>query len=269
MPRRISVIIPTLSGDAAGTIASLRTQTVTDWELIVVSGVRPAGRARNEGIGRATGDLLVFIDDDARFGDPSVLGRMVDALAPGIGVVGTAKLLPATATPFQQRVAREVPGWVHPVVGTQVDVEPPVDRYGFTAVTTTCCLIERKVLEAVGGFNETLPTGEDTELFYRIRRAGYRFVIPADAWAWHSPPATVRALARKCFWYGVGHCHEAHLHPERRMRARDVWRQSRILHRWAVPPRAGATRPSVSALRAFAMLATGYGYVWAHVTRRG
>lgn len=222
MAPRLSVVVPTLAGDASTTIASLGSQTVTDWELIVVTGVRPAGRARNEGIARSSASLLLFLDDDAKLGDEHVLERMLSALAPGVGVVGSSKLVPPEATRFQRRVGREVPGWTHPVRETVEAADPPLHRYGFTPATTTCCLIPRDVIDDVGAFDERLPTGEDTELFFRIRSRGYRLVIAPCAWTWHAPPATVRALVRKSYWYGVGHAHEALLHPGRRMRLRRI-----------------------------------------------
>jgi O-antigen/teichoic acid export membrane protein len=216
---RASVIVPSLSGAVTALRASLATQTFQDFELIVVVGARPAARARNLGVASASGDILVFVDDDARFGHPEVLGQLVERLEadPGVGVVGPSKILSAAATPRQRRVAAEVPRWVYPVVAADTESNPPLDRYGFSGITTTCCAMRRAAFAAAGGFDEGLLTGEDPELFFRLRQAGYRFVIPARCWVHHDPPAALGDLLRKSYGYGVGHAQEAHKHRGRRM----------------------------------------------------
>src|SRR5581483_8594684 len=114
----IALIIPSLSGDAEALLASVRRQTLAPAEIAVVRGVRPNGRARNQGVAQTTAPLLVFVDDDAVLGDDHVLANLVAPLLedPTIGVTGAAKLLPPNAPAFQRWVAREVPRIEHPVV---------------------------------------------------------------------------------------------------------------------------------------------------------
>ena len=183
------------------------------------SRFRPAGRARNEGVAQAYGELLVFVDDDAFLGHERVLETMVATIDadPTIGVAGPSKLLPADATWLQRRIAAEVPRWVYPVVSEDTESNPPMDSYGFTGITTTCCIVRRSVFDAVGGFDQSLETGEDPEFFFRIRRAGYRFVVPANCWVNHDPPRNLSSLLRKSFRYGAGHAIQARRNPERNM----------------------------------------------------
>lgn len=216
----VSVIIPSWSGNVERACKSLDEQSFRDYTLHVVRRVSPAARARNLGVARTQGELILFIDDDAYFGHERVLETLVAALTDDgtIGVVGPSKLLPPDVTRLQRRIAAEVPRWVYPMVDEDTESNPPLDRYGFTGITTTCCLLRRAVFEEIGGFDEELPTGpEDTEFFYRLRRVGYRFVIPRHCWVCHDPPRRVWALLRKSFHYGVGHAWEARKAPERRM----------------------------------------------------
>ncbi len=218
MPPRISIVIPSLNGDIAQVRASVLRQTVQDWELITVTGVRPAAKARNIGVARSSGELILFLDDDAELGNDHVLERMIGAMdAPDIAVVGTSKILPPTSTWFQRRIAYEVPRWEYPVLPEHVESNPPLDSYGFSAATTTCCLVRRSALDEVGGFDERLRTGEDPELFHRLRAAGYRFMMAAQAWAFHAPPSELGPFLSKCFNYGAGHAQEARLDPSRGM----------------------------------------------------
>jgi cellulose synthase/poly-beta-1,6-N-acetylglucosamine synthase-like glycosyltransferase len=217
---RVSVIVPSWSGEIGRLRTSLEAQTYQDYELIVVQAESPAGRARDLGVGRAKGEIIVFIDDDAYFGHERVLEMLISTLDadPTIGIVGPAKVLSPNATQLQRRIAEEVPRWIYPVVHEDTESNPPLNSYGYTGITTTCAAMRRAVFEQVGGFDEQLTTGpEDTEFFYRVRRAGYRFIIPRDCWVYHDPPGSLDALLRKSFRYGIGHAQEARKAPERGM----------------------------------------------------
>jgi glycosyltransferase involved in cell wall biosynthesis len=216
---RVSIIVPSWTGDVTRLQRSIETQTFRDFEIVVIKGVSPASRARNQGVANSRGELLVFVDDDAYLGHERVLEILVDTLESDdtIGVVGPSKLLPGDASRFQRMVAKQVPRWIYPVQNEDTESNPPLDRHGFTGITTTCCILRRRVFEQVGGFDEAFDPGEDPEFFYRIRRAGYRFIIPARCWVNHDPPGTLRGLLKKSFRYGTAHARQARGNPERQM----------------------------------------------------
>jgi len=217
---RVSIIIPSWSGEVSRLTRSLEQQTFRDYEVEVVRGVSPAARSRNVGIARARGDVLLFVDDDAYFGHERVMEMLVNRLDsdPRIAVVGTSKLEPPEASVLQRAIARQVPRMVYPVVSEDLVSNPPTDSYGFTAITTTCCAVRRAVIDEVGDFDEDMITGpEDVDFFYRMHRRGYNIVVAANCWVYHDPPSSVRDLVRKSFWYGVGHALTARAAPEKGM----------------------------------------------------
>jgi GT2 family glycosyltransferase len=218
-PPRVSVVIPTLYGNVDGVVESIRRQTFTDFEIHVVAGVRPAARARNIGVAETSGALVVFVDDDARLGHDRVLETLVQVAESdtSLGVVGPSKILSPRATPLQRRIGTEVPRWQFPVVESDLESNPPIDRYGYTGITTTCCLVPRQVFEEIGGFDERFTTGEDTEFFFQVRRAGYRFLVPAHTWVYHDPPRRLTGFLKRMFVYGENHAWEARKAPERHM----------------------------------------------------
>src|SRR5215470_3515045 len=122
----IALIIPSLAGDVEPLLASVRRQTLQPAEIEVVRGVRPNGRARNQGVAQTSAPLLVFVDDDALLGDEHVIANLVAPLLadPAIGVTGAAKLLPPDAPPFQRWAAHEVPRIVPPVVERPLGTNP-------------------------------------------------------------------------------------------------------------------------------------------------
>lgn len=215
---KVSIIIPSWTGDVSRLTKNIEMQTLGDYEIVVVRKVSPAARARNLGARQATTDILLFLDDDACLGHESVLQRMVDVLEnEQVAVVGASQQMPVQASSFQHAVAWQVPRYVSPILHANMLSNPPLSGYGFTAITTLCCAVRRSVFEEVGGFDEELPTGEDTDFFYRVRCRNYNLVVAANCWVYHDPPANMGSLLRKNFGYGVGHVLEARMRPERDM----------------------------------------------------
>jgi cellulose synthase/poly-beta-1,6-N-acetylglucosamine synthase-like glycosyltransferase len=273
--RDVCVVVPSLTGEVDATLASILGQTVQPAELEVVRGVQPSGRARNLGARRTTAPFVVFVDDDAVLGDEHTIENLLAPFSdPGIAVVGTAKLLPAQSSTFQRRVARQVPRIEHPIVETLTPADPPVDRFGYAGVTTTCCAVRRSVLDACGGFDEDLVRGVDSEFFVRVRQAGHRLVLAPRTWAFHPAPATLRRLVEKHFFYGMGYAQEVQRHPERAAgralktpahAAAYLVVRTGLLPAHALLPYShaeGSLRPGCRPLRAVASYAAALGYVY-------
>jgi hypothetical protein len=294
----VALIIPSLDGNVEPLLASVRRQTLQPSEIQVVRGVRPNGRARNQGVARTSAPLLVFVDDDALLGDEHVIERLVAPLLadPSIGVTGASKLLPPDAPWFQRWVAREVPRTVHPIVDQPLESNPDPPSF-YCEITTTCCAMRRSVFEAAGGFDQALIRGVDTEFFVRVRRlqvlgvgfqvpehspntqhpipnTQYRFVLVPQAWTYHPAPATLRALLRKHFLYGVGHAQEVqrdHTRARGRALRTPLHAAAFVLFRTAIlipniflpySFAAPSWRPSFKPLKALTSYVGALGYVW-------
>lgn len=66
---KLSVIIPSLTGEVPASVRRA-VEGRAEVELVVVRGVSPVGKARNEGLGRATGEFVAWVDaDDEVTGD--------------------------------------------------------------------------------------------------------------------------------------------------------------------------------------------------------
>ena len=210
----LSIVIPSLHGVPQALLDSIKSQTVTTDEIEVVVGVSPNGRARNVGVTHTTGDILLFIDDDAVLAHDRVIETMIPFLEDGgIGVVGASRLVPPDAPSFQQRVARQVARINNPVVHRPLETNPDPPLYS-TQVTTTCAAMRREVFEQVGGFSDVLIRSVDPEFFHRVRKLGYSFILAPDTWVWHPAPSTLGKLLRKHFLYGLGHAQATRIHPE-------------------------------------------------------
>lgn len=195
MPK-VSVVIPVYrqAHYLPAAIASLLTQTLQDFEIVVVDDGSPddvpgalarassdpriklvrqenkglAG-ARNSGLAAATGDFLCFLDADDTY-EPSKLERQVRLLegSPDLGwaycdIITTG----ATGEPLaeQFRIAeqpRELSG----------DIFASLLQGGFFPPHTV--MVRRSVLEKEGGFDPVLGGHADYELWLRLAGAGHR-----------------------------------------------------------------------------------------------
>ena len=84
MTPSIALIIPSLDGEVEPLLASVRRQTWQPAEIAVVRGVRPNGKARNQGVAQTTAPILVFVDDGRSMG--LVVDEIVDIVEESLNI---------------------------------------------------------------------------------------------------------------------------------------------------------------------------------------
>jgi len=217
----IGIVIPALKDYPEVLIKILKEQTYPNISINVVCGVSPNGKARNEGVKRTDKNVeyYLFIDDDAIPGHRDMIKNMVTPFLEDktIGVVGCSQFIPENSNWFQRQIAKQIPRVEFPLVDRLTESNPSTSSREAAKMTTTCVIVKREAYEKVVGFNEQLTRGVDTEFFFRVRKAGYRFVITPYTWNYHPAPSTPVKLVKKYFWYGVGASQESRLNPERRI----------------------------------------------------
>lgn len=202
----VSVIVPTrnAAGRLPETLASIAAQTHPAVEVIVVdnhstdetaavaerSGARVLSASgersaqMNAGIRVARGTYVYRIDDDFLLG-PTLIADAV-AVAEREGFDGIVTWVRSQGDGFWARVK-----------GLERD------SYVESRLIAGVRFIRRDVLAAVGGFDETLVAGEDYDLDFRLRRAGYRIGSLTSAFEFHrGEPRSLTEVARKGFFYG-------------------------------------------------------------------
>lgn len=242
VPPTISVVIPTLGRRASLSrcLARLAAQNDRDAELLLVldaasdradevrralddhaplrearllTAERPgASAARNAGWRAATGDVVLFLDDDV-LADPGLLDahRAVHAErdAIGVGVLGAMRWAEdLRVTPFMRWVAH----------GVQFDFSPLTARQetGWWHLYTCNCSLRREALARVGGLDETgFPFGyEDLDLGRRVDAAVGGLALV------YTPAASAE------------HEHEMTLEQWRHRVPRIAWSERRFVHRY-------------------------------------
>jgi glycosyltransferase involved in cell wall biosynthesis len=186
-----SIIIPAYNQGRyiAATLESALAQTYLQLEIIVVDDgstddtperiapyasrvqiIRQANRglsgARNAGFAASTGDYVLFLDSDDLL-LPDALAQMARYLdeQPADGLVYCA---------WQQIHAETgaVMGEIHPGFSGSVVSELLLRQFFFFGSGT---LLRRRALEQAGLFDETLPWGDDADMWLRLGLAGWTF----------------------------------------------------------------------------------------------
>lgn len=221
----ISVIVPTHDAQQllAAVLASLGTQSFPRdrAEIIVVDDGSPdrseaalrrydgalplksillethvgRARARNAGIRRAQGDLVVFLDDDMTVGAEFLSAHAeFQRLHPGEVAIGDIRFGP-------QIVASAITRYIESR-GAQrfADGEP----LPFKCFVTGNSSVQRQRLLEVGLFDERFEAygGEDLELGYRLHGAGARFRLCAAAGSLHHRVRPLRQTSELMYAYG-------------------------------------------------------------------
>lgn len=207
----VSVIVPSLDGYRNGCVPRLletiERQTFRDFEVHVVKGVAPQGKAINQGVRETRGRIVIILDDDSWLADETGFERLVTTLESDarIGMAGASIVAPPGASPFQLRAARQFPRFNTPVVDAVTDSD--LACHG-------CCAIPRTVFEEIGGEREDLIRGLDPDLRLRLRQAGYRVVLAPNARIHHPLPDGWLSIVRTFFRNGYGSAYAQKFRPD-------------------------------------------------------
>ena len=192
-------------------VAERLTACVTRYSLrcerIAWSG--PAA-ARHHGAQRATGRILVFIDDDMQVG-PSFLAHHLDYHQAASRAVVLGRIDPdpnlARMPLFERYHARQLARWQEAVNGGALAPR------GLHLCTGNVSM-RRADYFAVGGFNSSLERSEDRELGIRLEAAGCLVVYADEAVSIHSSDHTsVAVWLKRAVTYGRVDRRIALMHP--------------------------------------------------------
>ena len=166
--------------------------------------------ARNRGAARASGDVLLFLDDDIRPAPRFLAAHMAvhesDDMAVALGSLPHPDDL--EMTPFLYYLDRIVHYDLFKRYGS-------ADRIPLPPLNGNSSL-RRAHFEAAGGYDLCFASygGEDTEMGYRLIRRGLRFVYAPDAAGYHYHRKGFDAYKRDMYSSGVTMVTIVRKHPE-------------------------------------------------------
>jgi len=156
------------------------------------------GFARNRGAERGHAGWIVFLDADV-VAPPDLLERYF-ASPPGARTGILAGGIRDEA-PDDSGSTGAVARYSHLRGSMSQEMTLRHGEWGF--VQTANCALRRAAFEAVGGFREEIRAGEDADLCYRLRAAGWAMERREDAEGVHRSRSTVRALLAQKACHGA------------------------------------------------------------------
>lgn len=235
----VSVIIPTYNGayKLPIIINSILSETILPNEvIIVVDGStdntkeileelklpsnfqilyrKNGGRAavRNSGANFATGDLLIFFDDDM-LPAPDCVEKHLEhhSQHPG-SILSGAQIdyITQASTDFQKFKSHLTTKWADQIRGNEQSILLRDNIF----MTAANCSFSKKVFEKLGGFDERLTDAEDFDLAIRANQLHIPIYYDHSVFAWHNDPVTCKKYISRTKQYTMAQSKLRELKPD-------------------------------------------------------
>jgi glycosyltransferase involved in cell wall biosynthesis/peptidoglycan/xylan/chitin deacetylase (PgdA/CDA1 family) len=226
-------VIAVVDGSNDGSAEALRSLNVPFSFKVIEQPNAGASSARNRGAREATGEFILFLDDDM-VADPELLVQHQASYRAGAdAVLGHLPLHPESPRNF---LSKGVGKWAEHrtqklLAGTQLTLMD---------LLTGQLSVRRELFEALGGFDADFTRdgsfgAEDTDFGWRLLRSGSRVVFNPDAISHQRYVVTFRHFLRQ--WYEAGKADAvlARKHPEIAADLLELhkahWRRNRVVLR--------------------------------------
>ena len=212
----VTIIIPARPGESR--ILAVEAARALDYPcerigIIVARGKQPSVQ-RNTALKAATGELIYFLDDDARPA-PGTLHRAAEHFRQfDVQMVGGPNICPPDAPWIEQVFAVVLSSWL--AFGPSRARYAPIGevRESSEKELILCNLIARRnTLVELGGFDESLYPNEENALMDDIQKRGGILLYDPQVIVERRPRPTLKAFSRMLMTYGRGRAEQFRLHP--------------------------------------------------------
>jgi rhamnosyltransferase len=159
------------------------------------------GRTRNFGGGLATGDILVFMTQDALPIHDDFLTKLIEPITSGGAGASYARQIPYPSASVIESFSRE---FNYPSVSNTKSMDDAatlgVKTFFFSNVASAVLKTE---FDQVGRFPENVIMNEDMMLCYKLLKSGQRVAYVADAEVFHSHNYSLAQTFKRYFDIGV------------------------------------------------------------------
>ncbi len=205
-PADVSVVVPALN--TMPTVASGGALIVVDdgsnpplasrpgERTIRLTTNRGPGAARNAGLAEVTTPLVAFVDTDVDVDADWLTPLLMHFSDPLVALVAPRVVSTVGSTTLA----------LYESVRSPLDLGPQPGRVAagsrVSYVPAAALVVRADALRAIGGFDETLRTGEDVDMVWRLLKAGNRCRYEPASIVHHRPRGSWKAWARQRVAYG-------------------------------------------------------------------
>jgi glycosyltransferase involved in cell wall biosynthesis len=168
-----------------------------------------ASTARNYGASVATGDVLIFLDDDVE-ATPGLVQAHVEAHN-GSDQRAVIGYYPPALAGNKTLLSLELQGWWEEIFH---DMQETGHRFCYTDMLSGNFSIHRELYQRVGGFDPNLPMREDYELGMRLIQADAEFIFEPEALGLHHDQAIITKAMQRKYVEGIADVRVGRMHPE-------------------------------------------------------
>jgi len=195
-----SVAIETILVDGGSRDGTVEAAKLVGFSKIIVLPGANIPVCRNAGLKTAAGNWIAFLDADCEPAEDWLQQAAPLLFAEKEIIIGWPVVPPSPGTWVQT-------AWRIHWMNKNPQLEswqghPAVIRDAFRLITTRNMLMTRAIAESLNGFDENLPTGEDTDFVFRAYQKNMTVLgLPALQVIHHGEPATLRAFYRQQTWH--------------------------------------------------------------------
>lgn len=222
----VTIIIPTLNGaeEIPVLFEQINLQTVKAKEVIIIDSqsrdktiqvakdygaqVITIGRdefdhggTRNLAVTKATGDIVIFMTQDAVPANEDTIGNLIKPLEEPAIIVSYARQLPKAGAKITDKFLRQYNYPAQSKVKSEADI--PVLGIGTFQNSNVCAAYRRAEFEKLGGFPQPTVSNEDMLFAAKAILAGYKVAYTAEAMVFHSHNYNCRQLFKRYFDIGA------------------------------------------------------------------
>lgn len=197
LDRPESFEIETILVDGGSSDATAQTARGNGFVKIIELPDASIPTCRNRGLAEAKGELIAFLDGDCEPARDWLSNALPHLAASDPVIVGWPVEPPAPGT-WVQRAWHAHWLFKNPAATSR----EPVSAEAFRLLTTRNMLLTKAAADQLGGFDEHLPTGEDTDFVFRAHAKGIRVLgVPSLRVIHHGEPATLHDFFRQQLWH--------------------------------------------------------------------
>jgi len=158
---------------------------------------------RNFGAKKSEGEILVFLNADAKPANSLWLRKLIGPIVMGIADASFSRQIPPRDL-ISIDSAFVMTGF--PEKSTLLNRKTFLDFYNESGIffSTVSCAVRRDTFFELGGFNKYLPLDEDQDFALRLIKRGYTIAYVADSIVIHAHKLTATQVVRRYYGYAWG-----------------------------------------------------------------